>query len=252
MRFILAVFLGLAAQGLLAQIAGRIVYEEKMDLHRNLPPDRQDMKEMIPQYNSMEFELFFSDSVTVYKAKKQLEDPNAAAPMMGDQRMMMRWGGRDTRVVYKNLAANQLIDSREFMQKQFLIKGPLDSRKWKITGQQKEILGQLCLSASTQVDSTTSAVAWFAPQLAVASGPSDYQGLPGLILQVDINNGGRTITAKEIINEPVASEILIAPTKGKEVTAQEFDQIRREKMKEMGAGQGYPGGPPMHKIIISN
>ena len=244
-RHAIALFSLLATLSLTAQTTGRIVYEEKMDLHRNLPPDREDMKDMIPQYNTMAFELFFNDSVTVYKAQKLAEDP-AVTSSTGNQRMMMRWGGRDTRVVYKHIPGNQLIDSRDFMQKQFLIKGPLDNRKWKITGKQKEILGQLCLSASTDIDTATHVVAWFAPQMAVFSGPSDYQGLPGMILQIDVNDGLRMITATDIVLEPVAPELLVAPTKGKEVTAEEFDKIREEKMKEMGMG----GGGPMQMTII--
>ncbi len=247
MRHAFAFFFLLATLGLAAQTTGRIVYEEKMDLHRNLPPDREDMKDMIPQYNTMAFELFFNDSVTVYKAQKLAEDPAVTSATMGNQRMSMRWGGRDTRVVYKHIPGNQLIDSRDFMQKQFLIKGPLDNRKWKITGKQKEILGQLCLSATTDIDTATHVEAWFAPQMAVFSGPSDYQGLPGMILQIDVNDGLRTITAKEVVLEAVAPELLAAPTKGKEVTAEEFDKIREEKMKEMGMGAG--GGPTQMTII---
>jgi len=31
-----------------SQVSGKVLYEEKMDLHRNIPEDRQEMKEMIP------------------------------------------------------------------------------------------------------------------------------------------------------------------------------------------------------------
>lgn len=250
MRLFPIVLLLLSAQFLPAQTAGRILFEERMDLHKNLPPDREELKDMIPQYNTSEFELYFQDSITVYKAKKQLEDPAETTAQSGNTRMSMRWGGRDNRVVYKNVSANQMIDSREFMQKQFLIQGTLDNRKWKVTGRQQEILGQLCLSATTTVD-TFNVEAWFAPQLAPHSGPADYQGLPGMVLKVDIDNGFRTITAKEILYEPVDPEILVAPSKGKEVTAEEFEQIRQEKMKEMGGMNGRPG-PGMHMIMIRN
>ena len=83
--------------------------------------------------------------------------------------MGMRFGaGRANRVVYKDLAKDTMIDSRDFMQKQFLITGPPKPRKWKIGKKQKEILGYNCLEASFREDSVTSMVVWFSPQLPVA------------------------------------------------------------------------------------
>ena len=158
--------------------------------------------------------------------------------------MPMRFG-RDNRILYKNLASAGMIDSRDFMQKQFLIKGPPTERKWKIGTGQKEILGQNCLQASYRQDSTTHIVAWFSPQLQPFNGPSDYQGLPGMILQIDINDGERMITATTIQSENVDTSIIVPPSKGKEVTDEEFKKIRDEKMKEMGMMQGGPGGQPI-------
>src|SRR5690606_11538905 len=183
--------------------------------------------------------------VSVYQARKEAEDPEVNT-QSGNTRMSMRWG-RDNRVVFKNLEENRTVDSRDFLQKQFLIKGPLTDRKWKITAQQKEILGYMCISASLQVDSATALVAWFAPQLAIPNGPADYQGLPGMILQIDINDGHRQITAKEITFEPVDPALLKEPSKGKEVTTEEFEKIREEKMKEM-EGHG-PGGSRQMRIF---
>jgi hypothetical protein len=69
-------------------------------------------------------------------------------------------------------------------------------------------------------------------------------------MQIDINAGERVVTATELKTEGVDTSVIVAPTKGKEVTAEEFEQIRKEKMKEMGMqGQGGPGGPPMQIMI---
>ena len=62
-----------------------------------------------------------------------------------------------------------------------------------------------------------------------------------MILQIDINGGERQLTATEIITDNVDTSIIIAPTKGKEVTDEEFKKIRDEKMKEMGMQGGGPG-----------
>lgn len=231
---------------MLAQTAGLIIYEEKMDLHKTLPPDRQDMKDMIPQFNSTLYELTYNGDESIYKAKKIEEITEHGSGGPGGP---MRFG-RPNRVVYKNLAENQMVDSRDFMQKQFLIKGEPTARKWKIGAKQKEILGYPCLEASFQQDSATMIKAWFTPQIQILNGPSDYQGLPGLILQIDINDGTRMITAMEIKSDSVDTAVIVMPDKGKEVTAEEFEKIREEKMKEMGMMRGGSGGPGGHQQMF--
>jgi GLPGLI family protein len=242
MKYSLFALLFLITLSAKAQTSGMITYEEKMDLWKNLPPDRQDMKDMIPQYNSTLFELIFSGDESIYRAKKQDELPPASSTTPSGPPRGMGFGGRANRVVYKDLAKDTMIDSRDFMQKQFLITGPPKARKWKIGKGQKDILGYKCMEASFRIDSATAIVAWFTPQISISNGPSDYQGLPGMILQIDMNEGERMITAKEIKLDSVDTSVLVAPDKGKEVTPEEFEKIREEKMKEMGMQRGGPGG----------
>jgi GLPGLI family protein len=231
-----------------AQSPAKVTYEEKVDMYRRIPEDRQDMKEMFPQYHSSTWELIYNGDQSVFQHQKQEELPTTTNSLQGNTQMTMRFGGRENRVVYKNLAEGKMIDSRDFMQKQFLITGIPTERKWKIGKKSKEILGYNCLEASFEQDSVTHMTAWFTPQVQQFNGPFDYQGLPGLILQVDVNDGERVITATELKTDNVDSTVIEAPTKGKEVTAEEFEEIRVEKMKEMGM-QGGPGGPTQVTII---
>ncbi len=155
-----------------------ITYEEKMDLHKTLPPDRQDMKDMIPQFNISKFELIFSGDQSIYRAQKQEE--MATTLKFRRLHLGMRFGaGRANRVVFKDLALDTMIDSRDFMQKQFLITGPPTARKWKIGKKQKEVLGYKCMEASFRVDSATALVAWFTPQISISNGPIRLPGAPG-------------------------------------------------------------------------
>ena len=232
-----------------AQTSGTIIFEEKMDMHRRLPPERADMKDMIPQFHATEWEFIFSGDESIYQHKKQ--EDSEVTQTSGNTQMTMRFGGREQRVVYKNMVDQKMVDSRDFLQKQFLIKGVPTVRKWKIGKNSKEIAGYSCMEASFQQDSATNIKAWFTPQLPHFSGPGDFQGLPGMILQIDINDGERVTTATEIKLEEVDESLLVEPTKGKEVTAVEFETIRAEKMKEMGM-QGPGGGAPMQIMIRHN
>ena len=245
MKFIALLFSCFLTAISFAQSTGKITYEEKIDMYRRIPEDRQDMKEMFPQYRSSMWELIFKGDESVFQ--HQVEEEMVVTNNQGGNQMTMRFGGRENRVVYKNIATSNMIDSRDFMQKQFLIKGVPTERKWKIGKKSKTILGYNCMEASFQQDSATHYTVWFAPQLQNSNGPSDFQGLPGMILEIDQNDGERVTTATEIKFDDVDTSIIVAPTKGKEITAEEFEKIREEKMKEMGM-QGGPGGPM--QIII--
>ena len=228
-----------------SQETGLIMYEEKMDLHKRLPEDRQQYKDMIPQFRTANFELHFTSEETMYFMSKEQEE--VAPPPGGGGRMMrFRAAGAEDRKVYKNLDKNELVDSRTFMDKKFLIRGALDETEWKVTGEQIQVLEYLCLKATYQ-DSNASYVAWFTPQIPISSGPADFSGLPGLILKVDVNDGERTITATSLTEQEVDKDILKEPKKGKEVTSEEFREIVHEKMKEMHEAGGGPGG---HRVII--
>lgn len=200
---------------------------------------------MIPQFNISYFDLVYTQDESVYMPQKESEESEISTNQ-GGTRMTMRFG-RDNRIVYKHVPNDQLVDSRDFMQKQFLIKGPLTPRKWKIGTGKKEILGYTCMDATFQADSATHIRAWFSPQIPVFNGPSDYQGLPGMILQIDINDGERMTTATKLTSDNIDTAEIQAPEKGKEVTAEEFEKIREEKLKEMRV-MNPSGG---HHMIIT-
>ena len=250
MKFLSSALFLLFATLSFGQTAGKIIYEEKVDMYRHIPEDRQDIRNRVPQYHTAKWDFIFNGDESIYMHHKEAEAEYTST--QGNTQTTMRFG-RDQRVVYKNVAENKMIDSRDIMNKQFLITGQPTVRKWKIGKNSKDIKGYNCLEASFQQDSATNIKAWFTPQITHFNGPADYQGLPGMILELDFNEGERVLTASEINFEEVDTSLIVAPTKGKEVTAEEFETIRQEKMKEMQA-QGFPGGPggPPMQVIIRN
>lgn len=73
--------------------------------------------------------------------------------------------------------------------------------------------------------------AWYTPQIPVNQGPGEYWGLPGLILEVNANR--TTILCSKIILNPGEKEDIKMPSKGKEVTKQEYNEIMKKKIEEM-------------------
>jgi GLPGLI family protein len=75
-------------------------------------------------------------------------------------------------------------------------------------------------------------IAWFTPDIPVSTGPGEYTGLPGLFLEVDINNGQNVFTAQTIDLTPPSKKQITKPKEGKKVNQEEFDIIKAEKIKE--------------------
>lgn len=83
--------------------------------------------------------------------------------------------------------------------------------------------------------------AWYTLDIPINQGPSDFWGLPGLILEV--NAYRTTILCSKIVMNPGEKEIIEEPTKGKVVTRKEYNEIVKNKMLEMremyrGRGRG--------------
>ena len=69
--------------------------------------------------------------------------------------------------------------------------------KWKVSAEQKQIAGYLCQKAVLQ-DTARQVEVWFTPQIPVGIGPGEFADLPGMILELSMNNGDRTVVADKV------------------------------------------------------
>ena len=66
--------------------------------------------------------------------------------------------------------------------------------------------------------------AWYTPEIPVSLGPANYWGLPGLILEININENASTIIA-ESIKLNTLPVILRPKSKGKMIAHQEYRKL---------------------------
>lgn len=236
---------------------GTIVYERKINMHRRIQDEQ--MKAMMPEFRTSKHQLLFSDSVSVYRAVPEDEMPEAGD---GGPRMMIRVGGPgDGGELYKNFAEGRSIQSTDLGAKTYLIEDSIRPRNWKLTNETKVILGYTCRKAvstetmmqggairmitnnngTTQTDTANKpkpvqvqVEAWYAEGITSPVGPESYGMLPGVILELNIDNGATVYTALEVKKE-VAKKDIKEPKKGKRVTREEFMAMMRELM---GSGGG--------------
>jgi len=223
------------------KVEGVVQYEQTMNMHRQFTGN-EEMKQYIPEFRTSKMELLVQGQSLLYRAGEEDEEETHES---GDGNIRMSFRRAES-IVYKDLKAKKQLTSTEFMGRQFLISADMEGTAWKMTAESKSILGYPCTKAVYQ-DTADVIEAWFTLSIPVGAGPASYDGLPGLILEVDKNSGETVFKATKIDLKPLEKGAIEKPSKGKKVTKEEYDAIVAEKMKEMGATGG--GGRMM---IIRN
>ena len=137
----------------------------------------------------------------------------------------------------------------DILGKAFLISDVLRKIDWKLTGDSKKIGKMNCQKANATVGKYE-VEAWFALEIPVSSGPANYWGLPGLIIELK-EKGGKTFTFKEFKEEVPTQGELAMPTEGKKVSQKEYDEILTQKTKELTGGTDATGSGGV-KILKMN
>ena len=220
----------------LAQPAGKIIYQEKVNLHRGLGPDQEGHKAMIPEWQTAKVALLYNGQASLYKPIEEDESEINREEDGAQVSIRIRRGAGES---YLNFSESKQVDLRDFMGKQFLIETELKAPEWKIQPEQQSILGYACQKASFTNEEGQAVTAWFAPSLAASIGPGSYFGLPGAVLMVDVDNGRRLYQAIEVDRKGGAPAIEV-PSKGKKISKEEYDAMVEERMREMG-GSGSGG-----------
>jgi len=239
---------------------GKATYMSKtsMDMSRFDKMPEQRKKQMMARFkNFLEktYTLSFNKSESAFKENVKLDAPGTSGPSWG------RSNGQGS--IYKNLKDKKMIEDTEQFSKRFRIVEDMEIPQWEMTGETRQIGQYTCYKAtmvkvdntidwgsifsrrgrnnqkkdSTKVKEEKPAIktqivtAWYTPQIPVSAGPADYWGLPGLILE--INAGRTTMLCTEIVINPENSIEIKEPSKGKEVSRDEFNTMMKKKSEEL-------------------
>jgi GLPGLI family protein len=213
---------------------GVITYEVKVNMHRRLPPDRQDMKSMLPEYNVHLDQLFFNTSESLYQPVEEEDDD--FADENGGMRMRFR---RPNAVFYVNQESSRRVMQQEFMGKKYLIEDSIRIMPWKFGSEVKTIKGYECRQASYyNEERKQNIVAWYTTALRPFIGPENFNTLPGLVVQVEINDGERVITLSKLEPRALKKGELKIPSGGTKITEKDFRKMMEEQMQRMGGRDG--------------
>ena len=189
----------LAARVVFAQ-TGVITYESRVNLHRNIPADRQEMKAMVPEFRITKFSLSYNEEESLYKTIVEDEEEQFSSGG-GAVRMTMRIPKTE---MYTNSSTTAILSVQELMGKKYLIQDSVKVSPWKFGTETKEVKGYVCRQATFfNEERKQNIVAWYTDKLRPFLGPESFNTLPGGVLEVDINDGERVITAQAIELRPL-------------------------------------------------
>lgn len=137
---------------------------------------------------------------------------------------------------------NTTSDVIETLGKTFLVEDAIPKYRWKILNEIKEIEGYLCMKAETRDTIKSQTIhAWFTDRIPFYGGPEGYSGLPGLILELDINNGDAIITATKVDLESAEFDFpKQSKKKGKKTTYAEMNKLYAKFIRESIEGEKNP------------
>lgn len=216
--------------------SGKVTYEATLSKQKELPYDsikasdkvKQNVKKLFNNKNKLYYVLKFKHDNSIFLKKEQLE-------------------------LRKNLLLNAYVNSGTYYhnrkQQVILYKGQYENNlfisypipKWILTNETKIIHGYSCGKATTTFKVLTSkgetlrtAIAWYAFDLPYNFGPSEFSGLPGLIIELNFIGKYRIRATKIELN---SKNIHVAPpSKGKIISrddyAKKLKKIYNQRMKK--------------------
>ncbi|PQJ19927.1 GLPGLI family protein [Tenacibaculum sp. SG-28] len=265
MKPVTILFLLLLSMTMFSQkFEGKAVYMSKttMDMSAwgdKMSPQRiKQIKARMKNFLEKTYTLTFDQATSSFKENDKLDAPGGGAGS--------RWGGTSNGSIYKNIKERKLLEDKEFFGKRFLINEQMEQPDWELSDETKQIGNYTCFKATytkvnndfdwsvfrrrKKTDSTAAkekekvrtmqVTAWYTMQIPVSAGPADYWGLPGLILE--LNAGRTTMLCTELTINPEEPVTIKVPSKGKEISREEYNKLVQQKMEEMREMRRGRGG----------
>lgn len=230
---------------------GRAVYERTAQLPARIFANNPELAAQLPKSRTSQYELLFGNHQSLWQYLPDASTDGDANTFAGGG-MVFRFADGNNDVSYYNFDKGIQVDQKELMDKNYVVTDSIKKLDWKLTDETKTILNYKAFKATAQriftrnqmimengelkrqpVTDTSMIVAWFTTDIPVPAGPAIYQGqLPGLILELDENNG-QTVYKLVEVSAKVNLNKIKEPKEGKKMTAAEFDKERERALEEM-------------------
>ena len=251
MKKLLTLFILISSFSFAQDFQGKAYYMSKLSVDKSWMDNprfasrKAYLNDMIKKNTEKNYVLAFNSTESFYTEQEKIDVGEG-----GGYNWMATYMGNNIGKLYKNTQEKVTVNETEMMGKFFLITDPIENKKWKMTGESKKIGQYTCYKATYEKEvtervfsfgsqnqnqnnmktKTVEVVAWFTPEIPVSTGPSWYQGLPGLILEV--NDDKTTILCTKIVLNPDEKSKIKRPKKGKVISNSDFVVLQDQKRQE--------------------
>ena len=242
---------------------------------------KKQIAERMKNFLEKEFTLTFNKEESYYKEEEKLQAPGQGGGRWGGgftqggiyKNAATKDYARENNMMGKTFLVKDSVSTLEWeLTKESRMIGqyaafkavaqrPIEANMWSRMGRrsrdsqkknEKEADSSATADASNEIEveeeepTTETITAWYTPMIPVGHGPDEFGGLPGLILELSTNN--TTMLCTKVVLNPKDAVVIDIPSKGKEVSREEYATILEEKAKEMaeqfqGSGRrGQRGG----------
>lgn len=273
-KSIVILLTGLLAGGsVLAQnFEGVVSYERVTDPAKAMAnnPNADRMRAQfgnMPAQRPTIYTLILKNQESVFKVDPNQEAGENSVVINGERRSFPRRLSKDETLY--NLEEGTYRKYEEYAQQPFQVSGKYERIRWKVDPTQtRPVLGYECMMATaseseqrtmpvfdesgkmTMKDTvvTTEITAWFTDAIPSAAGPDKYNGLPGLILALDLNDGVTTFVATKVNEVAVSADDMKINSKGKKMTPEQLDKLKKEHQAEQM--KNFRGGGPGGRVMV--
>ena len=210
--------------------SGEIVFEKRTNLEKRYAGAETfgNSKEWIKEPKTDEYILYFNDSVSLFKP---------VLPEIGDEDR--EWSTMKN-TTYQNIKSNKLERQFLYYGAEIYLTDSLKKRDWIITENIRTIAGFKTKQALWIANDSTRIYAWYAEQILPSVGPESFNGLPGAILGLALEDGGVVYFAKEV--KPLSKKnIEREMPKGKSKDYYSNEELRKLVTELFSGGRGSGG-----------
>jgi GLPGLI family protein len=228
MKYIVYIFCILAVTKVSAQqifiTKGKIEFEKQINLHKEIDErwnegdDNvwiQNMKRNLPKTQTTYFDLFFTETKSLYKVGR-----DAPKGILNIPEWLQDKAVENT--TYTDLEQQQTISQKNVFESIFLIQDSLRKIEWRITNDSRTIAGIECRKAIGKIMDSVYVIAFYTDIIQCSSGPESFTGLPGMILGIAVPRINTTWFATKIQLIDIKETDLQIPKKGKKANYQEL------------------------------
>lgn len=219
--------------------SGEILFKRRTNLEKRFEGSGMDNANFKKQFKEPKFDqfvLYFNDSTCLFKP---------ILPEVGEEDR--EWSTMKN-TTYQDLRTDKMEREFDFMGTKIYLADSVRQRKWIITESHRDIAGFDAKQAIWIANDSTKVFAWYAEKIIPSVGPESFNGLPGTILGLAIEDGGVVYFAEKVKPLSVNDFSKLMPS-GKEKNTYTTEELIKY-VNELMAGRGMTEGRMKDDLTI--